>query len=206
MFLSKFISIDISKMRSILILAALGAAYVSLTSAQQQQLQQQGPIMVDGVIEGDESILGDQAMVESIKPPKANSPVSINAPQPTAAAPPVIPISAMLYSSSPGPKVCRGTPIFGLNLPKQGTPAGPTCYNMPSTASCGTFMANMEDGCQARLFAESNCLSFVNLAVFLPELRPAGGSFRSIEITCGIKNVQPGSMNLNLPPVEKPVQ
>ncbi|KAI0133474.1 hypothetical protein BJ170DRAFT_163845 [Xylariales sp. AK1849] len=191
-------------MRLLLITLALGGFYMSPSYAQ-RRLQQQDPIMVDGAVGEHEVELSSEAMIESIRPTNATTSVPAKAPHAAATAAPIIPINALLYSNSPGPKECRGTPIFKLNLPKP-APSGPNCYNMASVASCGTFMANMEDGCQTRLFAEPNCLSFVNLAVFTPELRPVGGLIRSIEVTCGIQSVQPAPLNLNLPAAQKPAQ
>lgn len=62
----------------------------------------------------------------------------------------------------------------------------------------------VEDGCQARVFAEPECKSFTNIAVFMEELRPVGGVIRSIEVQCGIKSVQPAPLSFNLPVKPKP--
>ncbi|KAI2466892.1 hypothetical protein F4781DRAFT_334822 [Annulohypoxylon bovei var. microspora] len=116
---------------------------------------------------------------------------------------PVVPIAALLFSGSPGPKDCRGTVMAKVQLPKPGSQhSTPTCYNVPGIAQCATFVANMDDGCEARLFNEPNCLTFSNLAVFTPEQKAYGGLLRSIEITCGIKGVTPPP--LNLPGLELP--
>ncbi|KAI0829158.1 hypothetical protein F5Y06DRAFT_302160 [Hypoxylon sp. FL0890] len=116
---------------------------------------------------------------------------------------PVVAISALLFSGPPGPKDCRGTVMMNVRLPKPGSQhSTPKCYNVPGIAQCATFVANMDDGCQARLFNEPNCLTFANLAVFTPEQKAVGGLLRSIEITCGIKGVTPPP--LNLPGLELP--
>ncbi|KAI1087289.1 hypothetical protein F5B19DRAFT_79276 [Rostrohypoxylon terebratum] len=116
---------------------------------------------------------------------------------------PVVPIAALLFSGPPGPKDCRGTVMANVQLPKPGSQhSTPTCYNVPGISQCATFVANMDDGCQARLFNEPNCLTFANLAVFTPEQKPVGGLLRSIEIICGIKGVTPPP--LNLPGLELP--
>ncbi|KAI1141359.1 hypothetical protein F5Y05DRAFT_409913 [Hypoxylon sp. FL0543] len=131
----------------------------------------------------------------------ASSTTADGQPQPTE---PVVAISAVLFSGSPGPKDCRGTVTMSVRLPKPGSQhATPRCYNVPGVAQCATFVANMDDGCQARLFNEPNCLTFANLAVFTPEQKAVGGLLRSIEITCGIKSVTPPPLNLpglKLPP------
>ncbi|KAI0174807.1 hypothetical protein BJ166DRAFT_606744 [Pestalotiopsis sp. NC0098] len=195
-----------------LLIAALAAGP---GAAQRRRLSdQQAALMVDGAVaQADVSRIGDEAMVETIVP-------VVNATLPPPPAPPkatpqampakpILPITVQLYSSSPGPKECRGTPVFQLNVPKGpgiATPPGPTCYNITraAQAECGTFMANMEDGCQARVFAEPGCKSFTNLAVFMEELRPVGGVIRSIEVQCGIKSVQPAPLSFNLPVKPKP--
>ncbi|KAI1406123.1 hypothetical protein F4819DRAFT_286725 [Hypoxylon fuscum] len=173
------------------------------------------PIVVDGATtanEGDD--IPDEAMIEQviasdipqisgISQVDIDEPWSTSAsgqPQPTE---PVVPISALLFSGSPGPKDCRGNVVMNVRLPKPGSQhSTPKCYNVPGISECGTFIANMVDGCQARLFNEPNCLTFANLAVFTPEQRAFGGVFRSIEITCGIKSETPPP--LNLPGLELP--
>ncbi|KAI1078837.1 hypothetical protein F5B20DRAFT_194286 [Whalleya microplaca] len=131
--------------------------------------------------------------------------VDVNPPNNTATDDePIVPISALLFSGSPGPKDCRGNVIVNVGLPKPGSShSTPTCYNVPGVAQCATFMANKEDGCEARVFNEPNCLTFANLAVFSPDKLAFGGLFRSVEITCGIEGVAPPPLNLpgmDLPP------
>ncbi|KAK7740867.1 hypothetical protein SLS62_010964 [Diatrype stigma] len=110
---------------------------------------------------------------------------------------PSVPISAVLFSGSPGPKDCRGTPILKVNLPKPGSQhSTPKCYNVPGVAECGNFMAAEDDGCEARLFSERNCATFANVAVFVPERKAQGGYIRSIEIRCGIESTTPAPLNL----------
>jgi len=185
----------------------------SPVSAQRRRLSdQQAALMVDGTVaQTDVPNVGEEAMIESVVPLNATRPPNPSTkPTPQAMpAKPILPITVLLYSSSPGPKECRGTPILSLNLPKGpgiATPPGPTCYNVTSApkAECGTFMANMEDGCQARIFGEPGCTSFTNIAVFMDELRPVGGIIRSIEVQCGIKSAQPAPLALNLPAKQKP--
>jgi hypothetical protein len=180
-----------------LILAMLAAP----STAQRRRLSdQQAALMVDGAVsQMDVHHIGEEAMVESIIPTNASRPPMQ----------PVIPITALLYGSSPGPRHCRGTPIFSLTIPKGAglaIPQIPICYNvtLAPQAECGTFMANLEDGCQARTFGQQGCTGFTNIAVFMEELRPVGGLIRSIEIQCGIESAQPAPLALNLPPVPKP--
>ncbi|KAI1373481.1 hypothetical protein F4677DRAFT_216670 [Hypoxylon crocopeplum] len=209
--------------RSTIIWINVGAAWLA-TSALGQRIRLEDPsrpVIVDGVTtanEGDN--LPDEAMIEQVVsadisrvsevPELSGIPqVDVIPPngtttgaqaQPTE---PVVPIAALLFSGPPGPKDCRGTVIVNVRLPKPGSQhSTPMCYNVPGTAQCGTFVANMDDGCQARLFNEPNCLTFANLAVFTPEQRAFGGLMRSIEITCGIKSETPPP--LNLPGMELP--
>ncbi|KAI1777382.1 hypothetical protein F4818DRAFT_346408 [Hypoxylon cercidicola] len=180
------------------------------------------PVVVDGTTtasEGDN--LPDQAMVEQVVasdiPQVSSIPEISGIPQVDVDAPfsntqegqpqttePVVPISVLLFSGPPGPKDCRGTVMTNIRLPKPGSQhSTPKCYNVPGISQCGTFIANMDDGCQARLFNEPNCLTFANLAVFTPERKAVGGLLRSIEITCGIKGETPPPLNLpglKLPP------
>ncbi|KAI0427906.1 hypothetical protein F5Y09DRAFT_314652 [Xylaria sp. FL1042] len=117
-----------------------------------------------------------------------------------------VPISAVLFDGSPGPKDCRGSVVLHIGLTKPGAQhATPTCYNVPvpGVAQCGNFVANKDDGCEARVFSEPDCTTFANLAVFVPEARAFGGYVRSIEITCGIVGVTPPPLalpGLKLPP------
>ena len=210
---SKAAKIPISnKMRfqtsSALILSVLGILQTIPAFA---QLQQSSPIMVDGVItESDaEAFTGSEgsdnnAMVESISPtsspaPSPIQPLTMPEPQtPLKAAPANVPIVAQLFSSSPGPKQeCRGNNVMQI-LFQQPLPTTATCYNTPSLAQCAKFVANKEDGCQARIFSSRDCVevSFSNLAVFQPNPWPLGGLMRSVEFTCGIVSVEPKQISM----------
>ena len=108
-----------------------------------------------------------------------------------------IPIKAELFIGAQGPKSCRGSPMVELNLPKPGAlHTSPVCYDFPEPASCAIFMAGKEDGCEAKLFIEHGCKTFVNLAVFLPEERAVGGFFRSMSVRCGVEAVEPPPLRL----------
>ncbi|KAJ9165736.1 hypothetical protein NKR19_g48 [Coniochaeta hoffmannii] len=114
-----------------------------------------------------------------------------------------LPISITIFSGSPGPKNCRGSLISTLDPPRPeglGLRTGSQCYNLPSVAGCGNFVANKDDGCEARLFAEPACASYVNTAVFMPESRAVGGMWRSFAVECGIPPPDPAT--LGTPPLQ----
>ncbi|KAK6956834.1 hypothetical protein Daesc_002115 [Daldinia eschscholtzii] len=159
---------------------------------------------VEHVVESDIPQVSDVPQISGIPQVDVNPPNGTTTGSQAQPTEPVVPISVLLFSGPPGPKDCRGTATINIQLPKPGSQhSTPKCYNVPGVAQCGTFIANMDDGCQARLFNEPNCLTFANLAVFTPEQRAVGGLLRSIEITCGIKGVTPAPLNLpglKLPP------
>ncbi|KAJ4394662.1 hypothetical protein N0V93_003881 [Gnomoniopsis smithogilvyi] len=112
---------------------------------------------------------------------------------------PLVPIRATFYSGSEGPKSCRGHPIALIDMPKPQGPSVPTakqCYNFPGLQSsgCAVFMANKIDGCQASVFAETNCRTYMNTMAFMPEMRPVGGHWRSVSVQCGIPEPDPASL------------
>lgn len=118
-----------------------------------------------------------------------------------------LPITVTIFSGSPGPKTCRGNLVTTLTLPQPdglGLRTGAQCYNLPSVAGCGNFRANKNDGCEARLFAEPACVSYVNTAVFMPENRAVGGMWRSFSVECGIPAPDPAS--LGTPPLQGMMQ
>lgn len=112
-------------------------------------------------------------------------------------------ITATIFTGPPGPKKCRGRAMESLSLPKPdglGLRTGAKCYNLPAVAGCGNFMAGKNDGCEARLFAELACVSYVNTAVFMSEERAVGGMWRSLSVECGIPAPDPAS--LGAPPLQ----
>lgn len=123
-----------------------------------------------------------------------------------------VPITITIFSGSPGPKTCRGSPVTTLTLPRRPREGlglrrtGSQCYNLPSAAGagCGTFSANKDDGCEARLFAEPSCASYVNTAVLVPESRAVGGMWRSFSVECGIPAPDPAA--LGPPPLQGMMQ
>ncbi|KAK7992822.1 hypothetical protein PG996_012153 [Apiospora saccharicola] len=191
-------------------------ATVNVAGAAHAVAQTTAPVMVAGAVHEDDAQKGNNAMIESVLPAaNASSLHAANAtfipgsevvptgqpapgakPQPPKKAP--IPITALLYAGSPGPKQCRGSPMMKIPMerPVSNTTA-PQCYNIPRLpANCGTFMAEKEDGCEARVFADWNCEEFENLVVFMPELRTVGGIIRSVEIRCGVVAVEPAPLNM----------
>lgn len=112
---------------------------------------------------------------------------------------PLVPIRATFFSGSEGPKSCRGHAIALVDLPKPQGPAVPTtkqCYNFPGeqTSGCALFMANKIDGCQASVYAETNCRVYMNTMAFMPEQRPVGGHWRSFAVQCGIPEPDPATL------------
>ncbi|KAK1782373.1 hypothetical protein QBC45DRAFT_439284 [Copromyces sp. CBS 386.78] len=123
-----------------------------------------------------------------------------------------LPIRATIFSGVPGPSHCRGHAVLLLDLPQpplnpdNNTPitTAPQCYNIPgdnpaATAGCGAFQANKSDGCEAHLFAEPNCVGYLNTVVFIPEERAVGGVWRSVEVRCGVAASDPDT--LGAPPL-----
>ncbi|KAK8069085.1 hypothetical protein PG994_005701 [Apiospora phragmitis] len=199
---------------------ALSALYNTPACAQRQRIAKTTPAMVDGAVHEGDAQKGSNAMIESVLPAANASSLhaaSANAtfipgsdvvptgqPDPGAAPKPnppkkaPIPITALLYAGSPGPKQCRGSPMMRIPIarPVSNTTA-PQCYNIPRLpANCGTFMAEKEDGCEARVFADWDCKEFENLVVFMPELRTVGGIIRSVEVRCGVEAVEPAPLNM----------
>lgn len=112
---------------------------------------------------------------------------------------PLVPIRATFFSGSEGPKACRGHAIALIDLPKpQGlsVPTAKQCYNFPreQSSGCATFMANKIDGCQASVYAETNCRTYMNTVAFMPEQRPVGGNWRSVMVQCGVPEPDPATL------------
>ena len=108
-----------------------------------------------------------------------------------------LPVTATIFTGTPGPYRCRGRVMLRLDImppAEEGILTAPRCYNMPSPAGCANFVANKRDGCEAKLFAESGCRMYTNTAVFIPEARAVGGLWRSLEITCGIPPPDPETL------------
>ncbi|EMD88636.1 hypothetical protein COCHEDRAFT_1226790 [Bipolaris maydis C5] len=130
---------------------------------------------------------------EGVLGPKPTpKPSRVPAPKPAAPPAPQIPILALTYSGSGGPKHCRGKLLKKSYFPpplerwKNGT-----CINLPSEARCGVFFSNKGDNCEAALFNEGDCLNttstYINTVVFMPEERAVGALWKSMWVRCGVE-------------------
>ncbi|EUC42529.1 hypothetical protein COCMIDRAFT_39423 [Bipolaris oryzae ATCC 44560] len=130
---------------------------------------------------------------EGVLGPKPTpTPSRVPAPKPAAPPAPQLPILALTYSGSGGPKHCRGKLLKKSYFPpplekwKNGT-----CINLPGEARCGVFFSNKGDNCEAQLFNEGDCLNttstYINTVVFMPEERPVGALWRSMFVRCGVE-------------------
>jgi hypothetical protein len=118
------------------------------------------------------------------------TPTPVRTPRPPQ--PPQIPVVALSYSGSGGPKHCRG------NLVQQQVFAPPlqqwkngTCVNLPSEARCGVFFSSKGDNCEAQLFNMPDChnttKTYLNTVVFMPEERAVGALWSSMFVRCGVE-------------------
>ena len=103
-----------------------------------------------------------------------------------------IPILALSYSGSGGPKHCRGELLQEVAFaPPIDKWKNGTCVNLPSEARCGVFFASKGDNCEAQLFNMANCpnttRTYVNTVVFMPEERAVGALWRSMWVKCGVE-------------------
>lgn len=111
---------------------------------------------------------------------------------PSPATGPRVPIVALSYSNSGGPKHCRGELLEKHAFPpplekwKNGT-----CINLPGEARCGVFFSSKGDNCEAQLFNMRDCYNttrtYVNTVVFMPEERPVGALWSSMWVKCGVE-------------------
>ncbi|KAF2009661.1 hypothetical protein BU24DRAFT_80451 [Aaosphaeria arxii CBS 175.79] len=114
-------------------------------------------------------------------------------PPPPAPAPnPQVPILALSYAGSGGPKHCRGDLLQKLTIPQPASDwKNGTCIDLPRMARCGVFYAGKEAGCEAQLFNSPACYktneTFVNTVIFMPEERTVGAYWRSMWIRCGVE-------------------
>jgi hypothetical protein len=138
-----------------------------------------------------EGLIGfDQAPTPS---PSSSTPSQAPA-QPSPAPPkaPQMPILAMSFSGSGGPKHCRGQVIHKMKFaPPAANWKEGACINLPSQARCGVFFAGKDDHCEAQLFNADNCrnnsMTYVNTVVFMPEERPVGALWNSMWVKCGVE-------------------
>lgn len=103
-----------------------------------------------------------------------------------------VPILALSYSGSGGPKHCRGNLLQKMSFPPPITQwKNGTCINLPKEARCGIFYAGKGDNCEAQLFNSANCYNtsetYVNTVVFMPEERPVGALWSSMFVRCGVE-------------------
>lgn len=143
----------------------------------------------------DEGMIGDQETSAStssvdegyIEADLTSHPVARPTPQPV----PQVPILALSYSGSGGPKHCRGSVLQKISFarPAEQWKNG-SCVNLPSDARCGVFYSEKGDNCEAQLFSEADCsnttTTYVNTVVFMPEERPVGALWRSMFVKCGV--------------------
>ncbi|KAJ8117945.1 hypothetical protein OPT61_g974 [Boeremia exigua] len=102
-----------------------------------------------------------------------------------------VPILALSYAGSGGPKHCRGSLLQKMAFAR---PAAQwkdgSCINLPSEARCGVFYSEKGDNCEAQLFNEADCynttMTYVNTVVFMPEERAVGALWRSMFVRCGV--------------------
>lgn len=109
-------------------------------------------------------------------------------------------IFVLSYSSSGGPKHCRGELIQKLNIPQPAsTWKNGSCVDLPSEARCGVFWAGKNDNCEAELFTMPNCFNttstYVNTVVFMPEERTVGAKWMSIYVKCGVDAPEAGPLD-----------
>ncbi|KAI1747710.1 hypothetical protein F4782DRAFT_520127 [Xylaria castorea] len=200
-------------MKTSIFITSVGALWLHLPGAWGQGIRlnepNTGPISTEEKSKAVEDIsVPGEAMIEQTEnSPDTTEQVAINRTDTNPSNPPTeqpVPISAILFDGSPGPKDCRGSAILTVQLTKPGAQhSTPTCHNVPGVAQCANFLANKDDGCQARVFSEPDCRTFANLAVFIPEARAFGGYIRSLEVTCGVVSEAPPPLNfpgLELPP------
>ncbi|KAI1149638.1 hypothetical protein F4825DRAFT_429724 [Nemania diffusa] len=201
------------KMRSNILILSAGALWLQFPAARGQRIRLNDPTTDAASTNQNAEIaetpfIPDNGLFEKIEPeeeaeetPAPTENLAINRTDANPSTPPSeqpVPISALLFAGPPGPKACRGPAVLSISLTKPGAQhATPTCHNVPGgVAQCGNFVANKDDGCEARVFAEPDCRMFANLAVFVPEARPFGGYVRSIEIRCGVVGTAPPPLQL----------
>lgn len=127
-----------------------------------------------------------------------------------------VPILALTYAGSGGPKHCRGELIQKTHLlPPLEQWINGSCINLQKEARCGVFFADKGDNCEAQLFNAAHCYNttrtYVNTVVFMPEERAVGALWGSMFVQCGVKvpeakMLDPGILGdaLRKPGVENP--
>jgi hypothetical protein len=167
----------------------------------------------EGMIGGQETSAPTPSAADEgyIEADLTSTPVARPTPQPVAQ----IPILALSYSGSGGPKHCRGGLLQKMAFARPATQwKEGACINLPSDARCGVFYSEKGDNCEAHLFNEADCLNttttYVNTVVFMPEERPVGALWRSMFVRCGVdvpeaKMLDPAILGGALGPKKPPV-
>ncbi|KAF2713445.1 hypothetical protein K504DRAFT_472791 [Pleomassaria siparia CBS 279.74] len=135
----------------------------------------------------DEGYIGPIETVAAIPTPKP-APISQS------------PIFMLSYTSSGGPKHCRGELIQKLTIPQPASAwKNGSCVDLPSEARCGVFWAGKDDNCEAELFTMPACLNtsstYINTVVFMPEERAVGAKWMSMYVRCGVDAPEAGPLN-----------
>ncbi|KAF1998511.1 hypothetical protein P154DRAFT_546808 [Amniculicola lignicola CBS 123094] len=156
----------------------------------------------------DEGVIGNELPSESISTSIDEGYIGplqtlIPAPYQAPAANGPLPILALSYTGSGGPKHCRGSLIQKLNVPPPASDwTNGTCVDLSSEANCGVFIANKDDHCEAQLFNMAGCYNttrtYVNTVVFMPEERPVGARWSSMFVRCGIVVSEAGLIDPNI--------
>lgn len=167
----------------------------------------------EGMIGGEETLAPTSSIADEgyIEPASTSLPAATLGPPPAAQ----IPILALSYSGSGGPKHCRGSLLqnMGFARPAAQWKTG-SCINLPSDARCGVFYSEKGDNCEAQLFNEMDCynttMTYVNTVVFMPEERAVGALWRSMFVRCGVevpeaKILDPAILGGALGPKKPPV-
>ncbi|KAF2638744.1 hypothetical protein P280DRAFT_500001 [Massarina eburnea CBS 473.64] len=138
----------------------------------------------------DEGFIGEKTTATPTPTPTP-TPTAIPRPPPP---PPVpqLPILALSYAGSGGPKHCRGELVQKLEIPQPASDwKNGTCVDLPSQARCGVFFSGKDAGCEAQLFNMAGCVNttrtYVNTVVFMPEERTVGALWTSMYIKCGVE-------------------
>lgn len=103
-----------------------------------------------------------------------------------------IPIVAMSFTGDSGPKLCRGSMMSALKIPRPVSQImNNTCYDLYTMARCGVFIGEEADTCEARLYVQLGCPEnpkglYTNTVAFIPEYKAVGGNYRSMLVRCGM--------------------
>lgn len=169
----------------------------------------------------DEGMIGEQEMSTPtsstivggyIEPDSSTLPTARPTPQTIAR----IPILALSYSGSGGPKHCRGSLLQNMEFARPAAQwKNGSCITLPGEARCGVFYSEKGDNCEAQLFNDVDCynttMTYVNTVVFMSEERAVGALWRSMFVRCGIdvseaKMLDPAILGGTLGPKKPPAE